>query len=57
MNVLFTQPGREVDLRSCFLILHVVHIAGPTYVWAFKLRSKKKPAKWVLAGVALLLQI
>lgn len=30
---------------------------GPTYVWAFNLKTKEKPAKWVLAGVALLLAV
>ena len=30
---------------------------GPTYVWAFNIRTKEKPSKWVLAGVSLLLQI
>ncbi|KAB0805217.1 hypothetical protein PPYR_02187 [Photinus pyralis] len=30
---------------------------GPTYVWTFNLKSKEKPTKWTLAGVALLLQI
>ncbi|XP_053593671.1 dynein beta chain, ciliary [Microplitis demolitor] len=30
---------------------------GPTYVWTFNLKSKDKPAKWTLAGVAILLQI
>ncbi|XP_076978309.1 dynein axonemal heavy chain 11 isoform X2 [Tamandua tetradactyla] len=29
---------------------------GPDYVWAFRLKSKEKTAKWVLAGVALLLE-
>lgn len=29
---------------------------GPTYIWTFNLKTKDKPAKWVLAGVALLLQ-
>uniref|UniRef100_A0A087YME5 Dynein axonemal heavy chain 17 n=1 Tax=Poecilia formosa TaxID=48698 RepID=A0A087YME5_POEFO len=29
---------------------------GPTYVWTFNLRTKEKPSKWTLAGVALLLQ-
>ncbi|XP_060488660.2 dynein axonemal heavy chain 11 [Panthera onca] len=29
---------------------------GPTYVWTFRLKSKDKAAKWVLAGVALLLE-
>ncbi|KAL8165289.1 UNVERIFIED_CONTAM: Dynein heavy chain 11, axonemal [Gekko kuhli] len=30
---------------------------GPTYVWTFNLKTKVKPAKWVLAGVALLLAV
>ncbi|MEJ1283888.1 hypothetical protein NN561_014866 [Cricetulus griseus] len=29
---------------------------GLTYVWTFRLKSKEKIAKWVLAGVALLLE-
>ncbi|EPQ11489.1 Dynein heavy chain 11, axonemal [Myotis brandtii] len=29
---------------------------GPHYIWTFRLRSKEKTAKWVLAGVALLLE-
>ncbi|XP_076032504.1 dynein heavy chain at 93AB [Oratosquilla oratoria] len=30
---------------------------GPTYVWTFNLKTKEKPAKWILAGVAILLQV
>uniref|UniRef100_A0A8C5P182 Dynein, axonemal, heavy chain 9 n=1 Tax=Jaculus jaculus TaxID=51337 RepID=A0A8C5P182_JACJA len=30
---------------------------GPTYIWTFNLKTKENPSKWVLAGVALLLQI
>ena len=30
---------------------------GPTFVWTFNLKSKEKPAKWTLGGVALLLQV
>jgi len=30
---------------------------GPTFVWTFNLKTKEKPNKWILAGVALLLQI
>ena len=29
---------------------------GPTFVWTFNLKSKEKSSKWVLGGVALLLQ-
>ena len=28
---------------------------GPTYIWTFNLKTKDKPAKWVLAAVCLLL--
>ena len=30
---------------------------GQSYIWTFNLKTKEKAAKWVLAGVALLLQI
>ena len=29
---------------------------GPTFVWTFNLKSKEKSSKWILGGVALLLQ-
>ena len=32
-------------------------LLGPTYIWTFNLKTKERPSKWVLAGVALLLQI
>ncbi|KAL7976649.1 hypothetical protein Chor_008598, partial [Crotalus horridus] len=31
-------------------------LRGPTYTWTFNLKTKEKPSKWVLAGVALLLE-
>jgi dynein heavy chain len=30
---------------------------GPTFVWTFNLKTREKAAKWVLGGVALLLQV
>ena len=30
---------------------------GHTYIWTFNLKTREKPSKWVLAGVAMLLQI
>ncbi|KAI3381366.1 hypothetical protein SNEBB_008024 [Seison nebaliae] len=30
---------------------------GPTFVWTFNLKSKEKPAVWILGGVCLLLQV
>ncbi|XP_006880447.1 PREDICTED: dynein heavy chain 11, axonemal [Elephantulus edwardii] len=32
-------------------------VRGPNYVWTFRLKSKERAAKWVLAGVALLLEV
>jgi len=29
---------------------------GPTYVWTFNLKTKEKAHKWILGGVAILLQ-
>ncbi|CAH1795230.1 unnamed protein product [Owenia fusiformis] len=30
---------------------------GPTFVWTFNLKTREKPARWTLGGVALLLQV
>jgi dynein heavy chain len=46
------------ELRSLYdCPVYKTRQRGPTYVWTFNLKTKEKPAKWVLAGVALLLQI
>ncbi|KAH0560560.1 hypothetical protein KQX54_005896 [Cotesia glomerata] len=46
------------DMRNMYECpLYKTRTRGPTYVWTFNLKSKDKPAKWTLAGVALLLQI
>ncbi|KAK0086060.1 hypothetical protein PV325_003945 [Microctonus aethiopoides] len=46
------------DMRNMYECpLYKTRTRGPTYVWTFNLKSKEKPAKWTLAGVALLLQI
>lgn len=29
---------------------------GQTYVWTFNLKTREKPSKWILAGVAIVLQ-
>ncbi|NXU43423.1 DYH17 protein, partial [Drymodes brunneopygia] len=36
--------------------VYKTRMRGPTYVWTFNLKTKEKAAKWVLAGVALLLE-
>ncbi|XP_018327462.1 dynein beta chain, ciliary [Agrilus planipennis] len=46
------------DLRNIYECpLYKTKSRGSTYVWTFNLKTKDKPAKWTLAGVALLLQI
>ncbi|XP_043280362.1 dynein beta chain, ciliary isoform X1 [Venturia canescens] len=45
------------DLRNMHECpLYKTRTRGPTFVWTFNLKTKDKPAKWTLAGVALLLQ-
>ncbi|XP_025160705.1 dynein beta chain, ciliary-like [Harpegnathos saltator] len=36
--------------------LYKTRTRGPTYVWTFNLKTRDKPTKWTLAGVAILLQ-
>lgn len=51
-----TQDKQDVrNLYEC--PVYKTRMRGPTYVWTFNLKSKDKPSKWTLAGVALLLQI
>ncbi|XP_049878702.1 dynein beta chain, ciliary [Pectinophora gossypiella] len=46
------------DLRNMYECpVYKTRTRGPTYVWTFNLKTKDKPSKWTLAGVALLLQI
>ncbi|GAB6022905.1 Dynein heavy chain 9, axonemal [Chamberlinius hualienensis] len=45
------------DLRCTYdCPVYKTRSRGNTYVWTFHLKTKEKPSKWVLAGVALLLQ-
>uniref|UniRef100_A0A8D0NCH4 Dynein axonemal heavy chain 9 n=1 Tax=Sus scrofa TaxID=9823 RepID=A0A8D0NCH4_PIG len=51
-------PADKQDCRGVYPCpLYKTCQRGPTYVWTFHLKTKEKPAKWVLAGVSLLLQI
>ncbi|XP_078035551.1 dynein beta chain, ciliary-like isoform X3 [Augochlora pura] len=46
------------DLRNMYECpLYKTRSRGPTYVWTFNLKTKEKAEKWILAGVAILLQI
>ncbi|XP_057654279.1 dynein beta chain, ciliary-like [Diorhabda carinulata] len=46
------------DLKNMYdCPVYKTRMRGPTFVWTFNLKTKEKALKWVLAGVALLLQI
>ncbi|NXY54865.1 DYH9 protein, partial [Callaeas wilsoni] len=60
MPVMFIKaiPDDKQDTRGMYPCpLYKMRQRGPTYVWTFNLKTKENPSKWVLAGVALLLQI
>ncbi|XP_035709844.1 dynein beta chain, ciliary [Folsomia candida] len=48
----------KADSRNMFECpVYKTRMRGPTYVWTFNLRSREKASRWVLGGVALLLQV
>uniref|UniRef100_A0A8C4V4J9 Dynein axonemal heavy chain 17 n=1 Tax=Falco tinnunculus TaxID=100819 RepID=A0A8C4V4J9_FALTI len=60
MPVIFIKaiPADKQDTRSMYPCpVYKTRQRGPTYVWTFNLKTRENPSKWVLAGVALLLQI
>ncbi|NXU86122.1 DYH9 protein, partial [Xiphorhynchus elegans] len=60
MPVLFIKaiPVDKQDLQGVYPCpVYKTRQRGPTYVWTFNLKTKDSPSKWVLAGVALLLQV
>ncbi|NXC15109.1 DYH9 protein, partial [Corythaeola cristata] len=59
MPVIFIKaiPADKQDTRSMYPCpVYKTRQRGPTYVWTFNLKTRENPSKWVLAGVALLLQ-
>ncbi|KAF3858430.1 hypothetical protein F7725_011631 [Dissostichus mawsoni] len=49
-------PNDRQETRNIYECpVYKTKIRGPTYVWTFSLKTRERPAKWVLAGVALLL--
>ncbi|KAM4031554.1 dynein axonemal heavy chain 9 isoform 1-T1 [Anomaloglossus baeobatrachus] len=60
MPVIFIKaiPVDKQETRNIYACpVYKTRQRGPTYVWTFNLKTKENPSKWVLAGVALLLQI
>ncbi|XP_063817028.1 dynein axonemal heavy chain 9 isoform X3 [Pseudophryne corroboree] len=60
MPVIFIKaiPVDKQETRNIYACpVYKTRQRGPTYVWTFNLKTKENPSKWVLAGLALLLQI
>ncbi|XP_076453714.1 LOW QUALITY PROTEIN: dynein beta chain, ciliary-like [Babylonia areolata] len=60
MPVLFIKaiPVDRQDLRNMYACpVYKTKSRGPTFVWTFNLKTKEKPSKWILGGVAILLQV
>ncbi|KAI5108711.1 dynein beta chain, ciliary, partial [Silurus meridionalis] len=51
-------PNDRQETRNIYECpLYKTKLRANTYVWTFHLKSRERPAKWVLAGVALLLSV
>ncbi|KAM3917468.1 dynein axonemal heavy chain 11-like [Leptodactylus fuscus] len=60
MPVIFVRaiPNDKQDTRNTYECpVYKTKVRGSTYVWAFHLKTKERPSKWILAGVALLLSV
>ncbi|KAK7507150.1 hypothetical protein BaRGS_00001085, partial [Batillaria attramentaria] len=60
MPVIFIRaiPVDRQDLRNMYdCPVYKTKGRGPTFVWVFNLKTKEKPSKWTLGGVALLLMV
>ncbi|CAH1258196.1 DNAH17 [Branchiostoma lanceolatum] len=60
MPVMFIKaiPVDRQDTKNIYECpVYKTKMRGPTFVWTFNLKTKEKPAKWILAGVALLLSV
>ncbi|XP_018092353.2 dynein heavy chain 11, axonemal-like [Xenopus laevis] len=60
MPVIFVRaiPNDRQETRNIYECpVYKTKLRGSTYVWSFHLKTKEKPSKWILAGVALLLSV
>ncbi|XP_034084207.1 dynein heavy chain 11, axonemal [Gymnodraco acuticeps] len=60
MPVLYVRavPAEEQELRNTYECpVYRTRQRGATYVWTLHLRTKQPPARWIVAGVALLLSV
>ncbi|KAM4697873.1 dynein axonemal heavy chain 11-like [Rhinophrynus dorsalis] len=60
MPVIFVRaiPNDRQETRNIYECpVYKTKLRSSTYVWAFHLKTKERPSKWILAGVALLLSV
>ncbi|GCB64021.1 hypothetical protein scyTo_0000226, partial [Scyliorhinus torazame] len=60
MPVIFVRatPADRQEIKNIYECpVYKTKTRGPTYVWTFNLKTREKPAKWILAGVTLLLSV
>lgn len=60
MPVLYVRavPADQQDVKNTYECpVYRTKLRGPTYIWSFPLKTRQPPAKWVLAGAALLLSV
>uniref|UniRef100_A0A8B9HNA4 Dynein, axonemal, heavy chain 11 n=1 Tax=Astyanax mexicanus TaxID=7994 RepID=A0A8B9HNA4_ASTMX len=60
MPVLYIRavPADQLELKNTYECpVYQTKLRGPTLIWNFHLKTRHPPAKWVLAGVALLLSV
>uniref|UniRef100_A0A8D2LWB2 AAA+ ATPase domain-containing protein n=1 Tax=Varanus komodoensis TaxID=61221 RepID=A0A8D2LWB2_VARKO len=60
MPVIFVRaiPNNRQEIRNVYECpVYTTKLRGSTYVSTFHLKTKERPAKWILAGVALLLSV
>lgn len=51
-------PQEKKDVKNVYECpVYKIRLRGPTYVWTFNLKTKVKSAKWILAGVCVLLHV
>ncbi|KAI5106110.1 dynein heavy chain 11, axonemal, partial [Silurus meridionalis] len=60
MPVLYIRalPADKLELNNTYECpVYRTKLRGPTFIWSFHLKTRHPPAKWVLAGAALLLSV
>ena len=51
------QPVAKLDQNTYYCPVYKTELRGADYVFTAQLKTKLPPAKWILAGVALILDV